>query len=56
MFSYWALISPDEIYHVTCLADVQSGLHEQRRPCAILSHAKIKRRHHLASTPPQQLP
>jgi hypothetical protein len=32
MFSYWALIPPDEIYHVTCLADVQPGLHEQRRP------------------------
>ena len=32
MSSFWALISPDEIYHVTCLADVQSGLHEQRRP------------------------
>jgi hypothetical protein len=32
MFSHWALNSPVEIYHVTCLADVQPGLHEQRRP------------------------
>ena len=29
MSSYWALISPDEIYHVTCLADVQPGLNDQ---------------------------
>jgi hypothetical protein len=29
MFSHWALNSPVEIYHVTCLADVQPGLNEQ---------------------------
>jgi hypothetical protein len=32
MFSHWALNSPVASYHVTCLADVQPGLHEQRRP------------------------
>jgi hypothetical protein len=32
MFSYCALNSPIDICHVTCLADVQSGLNEQWRP------------------------
>jgi len=27
MYSYCALNSPDENYHVTSLADVQTGLH-----------------------------
>jgi hypothetical protein len=29
MVSHWALNSPVEIYHVSCLADVQPGLNEQ---------------------------
>jgi hypothetical protein len=29
MFSHLALNSPVEIYHVTCLADVQPGLNGQ---------------------------
>ncbi len=32
MFSHWALNSPVDIYRATCIADVQPGLNEQRRP------------------------